>query len=120
MPTANTPATNDARIIFRISVSLSRTVATEDTGDSEKFFYDACLPVSGLAFRKVFSVSSVPSVANLYSAAAVVAGTVLRSYADVLSPNDVISSRPSICSMPSITLAIGVPSAALMCRLPLN
>ena len=40
--------------------------------------------------------------------------------AAVLSPNDVKSFRPSVCSTLSMALAIGVPSAALMCMLPFS
>ena len=36
----------------------------------------------------------------------------------VLSPKLLMSSRPSLCMSDSITLAIGVPSGALRCRLP--
>jgi hypothetical protein len=60
-------------------------------------------------------------VANVrYSAAAVVAGAVFKSNAEVLSPNVFRSFRPSICATDNITFAIGVPSAARRWRPPFN
>ena len=41
-----------------------------------------------------------------------------RARASVLSPNCFMSSMPSMCIMLSMAFAIGVPSGALMCRLP--
>ncbi len=51
--------------------------------------------------------------------AAVVLAAAFKSMGAVLSPK-VGRSRPSICPTDSMALAIGVPSAALMCRLPLS